>query len=337
MCNEEYVGTLTLVYRESDRLTGSVQLEQQSLAEADKQQVYVYLQTYIQNVTDSLGIREYEVFVTYSDYDFIIATDHTMADSAQREADTPQLHDDEVDYEWVRDETRYNDIDQEQQDEMTMGQERKGKIGFELVIVAEKRNQVSYHIYDKESELVGEANLQIFGSEIVGDVEWKFDPFEDEMDDVSELIIADFDEDEVDTFIFNMNFNGETIDTIELTHIDVLNSEETFWSDIEALNPNRDDYTIVMARDDGDTLTYEIYQQSYGGLPIGTATVDVSQRQLTGFIDFREPSDSDDRELIATLLLEELDKENEYDTFNVSMLYRNKLIDEILFETDQLH
>ena len=65
--------------------------------------------------------------------------------------------------------------------------------------------------------------------------------------------------------------------------------------------------------------------------------MDISSRQLTGFIDFREPGDSDDRELIATLLLDELDKEKEYETFNLSMLYRNKLIDEIMFETEQFH
>jgi hypothetical protein len=333
MCNEEFVGTLTLVYRESDRLTGSVQLEQQSIAPEDKQKVYNFLQTYIQNFVDALGIKECEVLVTYSDYDFIIATDHALkAASTEWESNTPNYHDDEMDYEWVRDETHLNDVDPDNHDEVDMIREH---LSYELVIVGEKRNSVEYHIYDMESELVGEATLQVYGSDIVGDVEWHFDPFEEEMDYVAELIVSDFNEDETDTFIFNMNYNGETIDTIELTHIDLLDTEDSIWSDRQV--PNRDDYTVVMARDDRDTLTYEIYQQTYGGLPIGTATVDISERQLTGFIDLREPSGSDDRELIATLLLEELDKEKEYETFNVSMLYRNKLIDEILFETDQFH
>ena len=84
----------------------------------------------------------------------------------------------------------------------------------------------------------------------------------------------------------------------------------------------------MLVRDDKDVLTYEIYQQSRGGLPIGTATVDISHRQLTGFIDFREPGGADDRELIAMLLMEELDKEKEYDSFNVSMMVKNRLIDE---------
>ncbi|MEW9698552.1 hypothetical protein [Paenibacillus sp. SI8] len=333
MCNEEFVGTLTLVYRESDRLTGSVQLEQQSIGEADKQKVYAFLQTHIQNVIDALGVKECEVLATYSDYDFIIATDHALTEvSEEWESDATTLHDDEMDYEWVRDESQFENTHPNHRDEVEIVQ---GQLDYELVIVGEKRNRVDYHIYDKESEMVGEVTLHLYGSEIVGDVEWRFDPFEEEMAYISELIVQDFDEDETDTFIFNMNYNGETVDTIELTQIDLLQVEDPDWSD--AIAPNRDDYSVVMARDDGDTLTYEIYQQSYGGLPIGTATVDISERQLTGFIDFREPGDSDDRELIATLLLEELDKEQEYETFNVSMLYRNKLIDEILFETEQLH
>ncbi|MFD0695842.1 hypothetical protein ACFQZT_17320 [Paenibacillus sp. GCM10027628] len=336
MCNEEFVGTLTLVYRESDRLAGSVQLEQQSISAADKQQVYSFLQTYVQNLVDALGIRECEVLVTYSDYDFIIATDHAMQQSSSEwESNDYRMHDDEVDYEWVRDENRFDDIDPETNQELDMVQERKGQLGYELVIVGEKRNRVEYHIYDKESEMVAEAILHVYGSEIVGDIEWRFDPFDEEMDHVAELIVADFDEDETDTFIINMSFNDEIIETIELTHVNLLETEESVSSELPTLN--RDDYSIILARDDGDTLTYEIYQQSYGGLPIGTATVDISEHQLTGFIDFREPGDSDDRELIATLLLEELDKEQDYETLNLSMLYRNKLIDEILFETEHIH
>ncbi|GGI45358.1 hypothetical protein GCM10008018_11680 [Paenibacillus marchantiophytorum] len=340
MYNGEFVGTLTLVYRESDRLKGSIHLEQQSITIANKKKVYAFVQSYIQDVIDACGIKECEVLVSYSEYDFVIATDHAMQPAifeVDNLADIRQSHDEAVNYEWVSDETRFDDIDADYGlDQMDMIQERKKQHGYELVIVAENRNRVEYHVYDKDSELVAEASTHVYGSDVIGDVIWKFDPFDEEMDLVTELVVADFNEDETDTFIFNMIYNGETIDTVELTHIDLLDLVEDIHSDA-TLPPNPEDYTIVMARDDGDTLTYEIYQQSYGGLPIGTATVDVSSRQLTGFIDFREPGDSDDRELIASLLLDELDKEKDYETFNVSMLYRNKLIDEIWFETDPFH
>ncbi|MDQ0897287.1 MULTISPECIES: hypothetical protein [unclassified Paenibacillus] len=339
MYNGKFVGTLTLVYRESDRLKGSIHLEQQSITTMDKQKVYEFVQSYIQNVIDALAIEECEVLVSYSDYDFVIASDHALEPTMLEEDShsyTRHEHDDEVDYEWVRDETRFDDIDSENApDQMEMIRERKNQQGYELVIVGESRNRVDYHVYDNDSELIAEITLHMYGTDVIGDISWRFDPFDEEMDRVSELIVEDFNEDETDTFIFNMIYNGETVDTVELTHIDLLDLVDDIEEDTMPLSP--EDYTINLARDDGDTLTYEIYQQSYGGLPIGTATVDISSRQLTGFIDFREPGDSDDRELIATLLLEELDKEKEYETFNVSMLYRNKLIDEIWFETDQYH
>jgi len=72
-------------------------------------------------------------------------------------------------------------------------------------------------------------------------------------------------------------------------------------------------------------------------LPIGQATVDISSRELTGFIDFREPSDSLDRERIGMLLMRELDKEKDYRSLHLTMLVNNEPIDEIMFEPDTLH
>jgi len=337
MYNEEFVGTLMLVYRESDRLTGSIQLEEQSLNHDEKEDVYAYLQSYIQNLTDALAVRECEVLATYSDYDFVIATNHALQEPASDwEDDAYDLHDDEMDYEWVRDETRFDDIDPENREDVDMIQTRKTELGYELVIVGEKRNKVSYHVYDRDSEIVAEADLFINGTEIVGDIEWSFDPFEEEMDQVADLLVTDFNDADHDTFVFNMNYNGESIDTIEMTHIELLDADEEVWSEFTT-TPDRDDYSIIMARDDGDTLTYEIYQLSYGDLPIGTATIDISEKQITGFIDFREPGNPNDRELIAMLLMEELEKEKDYNTLNLSILYRNKLIEEIMFETEQIH
>lgn len=331
MRDGEFVGTLTLVYREADRLSGAVQLEQGSLSASDKQEVLAFMQTYVQNVIDALKVRQCEVLVTYSDYDHIIGTPETL----KTPIGEPFLSEDE-DFEWVDDQSRFDDIDPEGLEEVEMAEDTDDELHYELVIVAENRKGIEYHVYDQESELVAEARVQIYGTDVVGEVDWKFDPFDEEMDMVSELIVADIDEDEVDTIILHMKVDGEIFETIELTHEELL-EDEANEMDMAENDPSREDYTVVLARDDGDTLTYEIYQQSYGGLPTGTATVDISHRQLTGFIDFREPGTTDDRELIATLLLEELDKEKEYETVNLSMLYRNKLIDEILFENEQVH
>ncbi|WNR43154.1 hypothetical protein [Paenibacillus roseipurpureus] len=341
MYNGEFVGTLTLVYRESDRLKGAIHLEKQSISLQGKQEVYDYAQSYIQSAIDALGISECEVIVSYSDYDFVIATDHAIGPSIVDEDEWTSedlLHDDELNYSWLRGELTMVDREEDESvSQMDMLHDVRQHQGYELVVVSENRSSVEYHVFEKDSELVAEANLHIYGSEVIGEIIWRFDPFDAEMDIVTELIVGDFDEEQTDTFVFHMVYNGETVDTVELTHIDMLDLVDEIQGEDDMWIPMRDDYSIVMVRDDLDTLSYEIYQQSHGDLPIGTATVDISSRQLTGFIDFREPGDSDDRELIATLLLEELDKEQEYETFNLSMLYRNKLIDEILFETEQLH
>ncbi|MCD1259111.1 hypothetical protein B5M42_009700 [Paenibacillus athensensis] len=345
MYEGEFAGTLTLVYRESDRLSGSVQLERQSLSASDKERVLVFVKEHVEDLVRAVRAQSCEVFVTYSDYELIIATEHALQ-TAQGSGLAPRrepvvLHEDEADYEWVQDGTRFDDVDPDGGDEFDMEMVSpsadSAETDYELVIVGEKRNRVEYHVYDDESELIAECALVLYGADVVGEINWRFDPFEEEMNRITELLVADFDETLIDTYVLHMNYNGETIDTIELTHRDLLEEADSSRAPVELEPFNSEDYTVVLARDDGDTLTYEIYQQSYGGLPIGTATVDISERQLTGFIDFREPGNADDRELIAMLLLDELDKEKDYETVNFSMLYRNKLIDEILFESEQVH
>lgn len=321
--NDEFVGMLTLVYRESDRLSGSIQLEQQSLSASEKQDIVEFLQNYVQQVVDALQVKRCEVIVTYSAYDHLIVTN--------------ELANEDPTLEWERDESRFADIDPDDNDDIDMEEALPEDLGYELVIVAEKRNAVEYHIYGPDSDLVAEATVHILGTDINGNLDWKSYPLDEEMERASELIVSDFNEDEIDSYFLTMTYNGEVIEAYDLLHNDLYDYDDTEEVLAHQSEPERDDYTVILARDDEDTLTYEIYQQSYGGLPVGTATIDISQREITGFIDFREPGSSDDRELIATLLLEELDKEKEFESVNLSMLHRNQLIDELLFESEQVH
>jgi hypothetical protein len=321
--NDEFVGTLTLVYRESDRLSGSIQLEGESLSASDKQETIEFLQNYVQHLVDALQVSTCEVIVTHSAYEQLIVTN--------------EMDDDEAHFHWERDDSRFEDIDSEYKEDMDMMDQQSDGLDYELVIVSEKRNTVEYHIYGPDRELIAEADVHILGTDVTGNVDWKSYPVDEEMELASELIVSDFNEDEVDSYFLTMTHQGEVIETYDLLHNDLYEDVDEAESPIQSTDPDRDDYTIILARDDDDTLTYEIYQQSHGGLPIGTATVDISQRQITGFIDFRDIGSSDDRELIATLLLEELDKEKEFDSVNISMLHKNHLIDELLFETEQIH
>jgi hypothetical protein len=212
---------------------------------------------------------------------------------------------------------------------------------YELVAVGEKRGRIDYHVYDKDQELVAEASMRVRGRDVSGKVNWMHNPVEEELEHVTDLIVSDFDENEIDTFVIKMVYDKKILEIIELTHEDLLADEELPGTEAAYRENDRrsrdEEYTVVLARDDGDMLTYEIYQQSRGGLPIGTATIDISQRQLTGFIDFREEGNVDDREYIAALLMQELDKEKDYDTMNLTVLHKNEPVEEMMFETEQVH
>jgi hypothetical protein len=303
--NDRYVGMMTLVYRENDRLTGAVLLEAEELDEREKDIVLNRVQRHVEQAAEALNAADCDVVVTYAPYERIIVK-----------------RDDDLDVDWVEDEGEFNDIDPNQREEIEM----------DLVVVHEERGRVEYHVYNEGQELAAEAIITVRGGEAYGTVQWVYEPANDDLDTVTELIVDDFEGHEIETFSLAMMVGDVCIDTVDLRRNDLLQEED----ELEQTG-NRDDYSVVLVRDDKDVLTYEIYQQSRGGLPIGTATVDISHRQLTGFIDFRETGGIDDRELIAMLLMEELDKEKDYDSFNVSMMVKNRLVDEILFESEKLH
>ncbi|GCL71076.1 hypothetical protein PN4B1_09800 [Paenibacillus naphthalenovorans] len=322
-----FVGTLALVYRESDRIAGTLQLEKEVLSETEKDEVSDHVHTYVWALVDALRARDCEVMVTYSSYDHVIATEDAPSPQ-NRSSDAEE----EPEYgpDWVDYSTRLEDENPDEREEYTMAD-------YEMVVVGEDDDSIEYHIYDNEDDLVAEVFLTIEDRIVTGTVDWLFEPSGEELNTIADLIILDFNEDEVDGFVIHMQHLDELIETIELMHEDLLPKDDADDDPDVYPSPFRNEYTIVLARDDGGVLTYEIYQQSRGGLPIGTATVDISQRQLTGFIDFREPGSTDDRELIATLLMEELDKEKDYDTINLTMMHKNRLIEEVLFETEHVH
>ncbi|TVY08280.1 hypothetical protein [Paenibacillus cremeus] len=323
---QRFVGTLSLVYRENDRVAGTLQLEQEVLPESAKDEVFDTVHLYVQAFVDAVRARECEIMVTYSSYDHVIVTESAAANLDLDLAD-------ELDY----------DLDWDSDDEIDLADPDIFDNGmmttadFELVVVGESEDAIEYHIYDQNEDWVAEAILQIEDREVSGMVNWLIEPTEPELDVIADLLVLEFDDDQVDIFVIDMKFNDEIIETIELTHEDMLEDEDEADDIVWAEEYDINDYNIVLARDDGGVLTYEIYQQSRGGLPIGTATVDISQRQLTGFIDFREAGSSDDREAIAMMLMQELDKEKDYNLINLSMMHRNQLIEEVLFETEPFH
>lgn len=200
---------------------------------------------------------------------------------------------------------------------------------FELVITGEHDDSIEYHIYGHNRRWLAEAFVTLYDSDVIGEINWIEEPTPDRIESAVDLLVSDFDDDLVDSFQLEVKHNGELLEVYELEHEDIADYEDVLMES----GRDAEDYSIHLVRDDGDTLTYDIFSRDSGGsIPIGTATVDISRRELTGHIDFREIADEDDHERIATLLMRELDKDKDYDSFNITVLYKNRRIDELLFE-----
>ncbi|WP_240419021.1 hypothetical protein [Paenibacillus periandrae] len=239
MWKHQCIGMMTLVFREADRITGAVQLEQAVFPEHARQQVLTFVQEHLESLTYALGARTCEVTVSYSELDPLIYANLEKSDWVDVEEDY------DYDYDWMEYE-RFEDEYAEEQNEYVMGLEN--------------------------------------------------------------------------------SFNDDAADTKP-------HSARSAALEDEAER----DYTVVRTRGDGDTYIFDIYQQSHGGLPIGRATIDASYRQLQGFIDFREPGESIDHDSIAMLMMQEMDKEKDFESFNLIMLYQNQPFEEINYEADWVH
>jgi hypothetical protein len=343
----QYAGSITLVYREGERIAGAIQLERESIAEHRKAKAIKAAQNYVQQMVDALGVQDCEVIVTSSRYDHIIASEHQVGviESFQDDDEEPSLPEPEDD------EIRFVDVDPDDLDRIEMREEdemaAEADAYYELVIVGESRNRVEYHIYERDQLFLAEAMLNIKGRTVTGDIHWMREPDDDEIEHVADLVISDFDPDEVDRFVLDMKVDGELIETFELDHKDrKQQGERESQRRRDARNERRGrketirlggldrDYTVRLVRDDGDALTYDIFEQSF---LIGQATIDIASRKMTGFIDFHNKTSSNERARIASILMRELDKEKDYESLNLTMMYRNKPIDELMIETETVH
>ncbi|MDP5274563.1 hypothetical protein [Chengkuizengella axinellae] len=316
LLHNKYVGTCSIVFREGERIAGAIQLEEQSLDRFEKNRVMNYVKGYIQSLIDALNVNECDVIVTYSGYDHVIATEGNVGE-------IEEFMDVDEEYEYGNEQDPTMNF---QEEEIEDSQE------YELMIVGERKNEVEYHIYNERHEWVAEAFMSIFGTDVEGEVNWLIDPDEMQINIVTELIVSDFDEDEMDTFVIDMTYRDQLLETIELTH------EELLQEDDYVLDSSNGDFNIVLARDDDEILTYDIYKSIHQGeLPFGRATIDISEPEVVGSIDVNDPGAPEDREQIAASLMREIEKVCEYYSFNITMMYQNKPVDEIRLENDQIH
>lgn len=357
MLDDQYVGSLTLLYRENDRIWGSVQLDEEVLHGDEKEEVDLFIHRYIENMIDAVGAPECFVSTTFSPYDHIISTDNVgeieelvsveSIDYEENE-DTRYLEDTGVDFD--EDYGDYETVTDEDLEVIEYDYDYDLHDDYQLNIVGESRNRVEYQLLNKNHEIVAEAMMYIDQSDVYGDIFWHFEPSEEDIDEVTHIVVADFDQYSIDTFEFNMYFGDEEIARIELLHEDLTDDALEHDDDLEDYDgfEDEDDEEIVyvdvyedsdvnlhfeLIRDDIDSMTFDIYEEEdERDTRIGTATIDLAGEEPSAWVDFVQPGDLHMREQIAYHLIDQLDSETDYTTFTITMQYMDETIDEFEFD-----
>jgi hypothetical protein len=70
-----YAGNMSLVFREGDRIGGSIQLDSSSISPKQKELIVSYVRDYVQDVIMAIRAADCDIVVTSSPYDHIISTD----------------------------------------------------------------------------------------------------------------------------------------------------------------------------------------------------------------------------------------------------------------------
>lgn len=350
MVHGQYVGSLLVVYRETDRLSGSLQLERGSLMEESEEVVIEKVHEYVRSLVDAVEAEYYEVLVNCGTLRSVLLKPDT-----------------EVEVEWYEDE-RICDRDYDDtvsaiqvipgsQDESFTYEDQEHLLEMELVTAG--RNISTYVFNDVQGQELAEATLKQYGADVQGEIHWYDEPDEHQQEIAAELLVRELDEELIDTITIHYWHQGNHLDSVEWVHRDFAGDDDDDEKDTvhEEYNPiggltnvshydtsgvartdelqdhdeleDAEDISYVMlVRKDREFREYELFLQERGGLPVGTATIDTSHPDLTGYMDYQIPGTNVQRQSLVEVLLKELDKELEFDTLHLTMLYRNQIIDE---------
>ncbi|WP_339169477.1 hypothetical protein MKX75_10065 [Paenibacillus sp. FSL R5-0341] len=320
MVNGQYAGSLFIVYREGDRLSGSLQIEQESLPDDTEQRIVEKVHAYVRSLADALEAAYYEVLVSCGSLHSVLH---------KPESETAWSSED-----MVHDEERYDDIDSSDvkvipgsQAESFTYEDRDHVLEMEMVSAG--RSISTYIFNDADGQELAEASLKQYGADAQGEIHWYDEPEENQLEAAAELLVRELDEDIIDTITIRMWHQGNELEALEWIHRDFSEEfEDTNESDLDELEAAEEASYVMLKRKDREFRVYELFLQERGGLPVGTATIDTSQSDLTGYIDYEVPGTSIQRKSLVEVLMQELDKEMEFDTLHLTMLYRNQIIDE---------
>lgn len=89
---------------------------------------------------------------------------------------------------------------------------------------------------------------------------------------------------------------------------------------------------VILARDHGSALLYDIYRDQNGSLPVGEATISTDGPEMSGYIDFRVPGTGADRACIGQELACQLAKDKQVQWLHLTMMFHNEMIDEMIVD-----
>ncbi|OME99755.1 hypothetical protein BK124_09320 [Paenibacillus amylolyticus] len=320
MVNGQYAGSLFLVYREGDRLSGILQIEQESLPDDTEEFIVEKVHAYVRSLADALEAAYYEVLVSCGSL-------HTVLHMPESETVWPSE-------EMNHDEGSYDDIGSSGSKVIPVSQaesftyEDRDQV-LEMEMVSAGRSISTYIFNDVEGQELAEASLKQYGADVQGEIHWYDEPEENQLEAAAELLVRELDEDIIDTITIRMWHQGNELETLEWVHRDFSEEfEDTDESDLDELEAAEETCYVMLKRKDREFRVYELFLQERGGLPVGTATIDTSHSDLTGYIEYEVPGTSIQRKSLVEVLMQELDKELEFDTLHLTMLYRNQIIDE---------
>ncbi|RAJ01266.1 hypothetical protein DET54_102756 [Paenibacillus pabuli] len=329
MVDGQYVGSLLLVFREGDRVSGSLQMEQDSLPAEAEQYIVEQVHEYIRSLADAVSAAEYEVLVSCGTLYSVLQKPESQMDVFIQSSRS----EDRYSHDGKRDRAGVNEVRviPGSQGESFTYEDPEHLLEMELVSAG--RSISTYVFNDANGQELAEASLRQYGADVQGEIHWYDEPAESYQDAAAELLVRELDEEIIDTITIRMWHQGQELESAEWVHRDFadeveLESEE----DPDEIEAAQEACYVMLVRKDREFRVYELFLQERGGLPVGTATIDTSQADLSGYMDYQVPGTSAQRKSLVEVLMRELDKELEFDTLHLTMLYRNQIIDEAKIE-----
>ncbi|OAX49765.1 hypothetical protein [Paenibacillus sp. AD87] len=329
MVGGQYMGSLLLVFREGDRVSGSLQIEQNSLPDETEQYIVEQVHEYIRSLADAVSAAEYEVLVSCGTLYSVLQKPESQTDmfiQSSRSEDS-YSHDGQNERAGVNE---VHIIPGSQAESFTY---EDPEHLLEMELVSAGRSISTYVFNDANGQELAEASLKQYGADVQGEIHWYDEPAESYQDAAAELLVRELDEEIIDTITIRMWHQGQEMESAEWVHRDFADEDEIeSEEDLEEIEAAEEACYVMLVRKDREFRVYELFLQERGGLPVGTATIDTSEADLSGYIDYQVPGTSVQRKSLVEVLMRELDKELEFDTLHLTMLYRNQIIDEAKIE-----